>query len=443
MTSDRLRLETLADDLGSGRITSVQLVETCLTHIDSREEEVQAWVNLRANNARDEAKAADIRRSGSRQLSPLDGIPFGVKDNIDTADLPAEMGSAIHAGRSPAKDAAIVARMRKLGMILLGKTVTSPFGMNVPTPTLNPLDPDRTLGASSVGSAAAVAAGMVPITLNTQNTSSSTRPAAYAGVYAWKPAHGRLPLDGMLALAPSVTHPAFIGSSLGGLAMIGECLELLHGSALFNRSDAPRMGFVKGPWWHLAEPDAAQAFSGLMAGMDIAELCLPSEFDGVIDAHSELIGFEMAVSLAHEYETARDMLPREAVQWIERGLALDDGDRARFLKQRGTASQALASALAKAGAEAVVTFSTPGRAPRRGIGRGEFSMPWTFIGWPTLSVPVWFAGERMPIGLQIISPPGHEEVAFQAASFIDRHAGFASKRQDASEMEKELHFSFS
>ena len=120
MTSDRLHLETLADDLGSGRITSVQLVETCLTHIDSREEEVQAWVNLRANNARDEAKAADIRRSGSQQLSPLDGIPFGVKDNIDTADLPAEMGSAIHAGRSPAKDAAIVARMRKLGMILRG-----------------------------------------------------------------------------------------------------------------------------------------------------------------------------------------------------------------------------------------------------------------------------------------------------------------------------------
>ena len=179
-----------AEEIRTGRISSEELVTACLDRIEALEERIGAWAYLNRDLALEQARAADQAQREGKALGPLHGVPVGVKDIFDTRDMPTEDGTVLHAGRSPGEDATAVVRLREAGAIILGKTVTTELAVYAPGKTRNPHDTERTPGGSSSGSAAAVAAGMVPLALGTQTNGSVIRPAAFCGVYGYKPTFG-------------------------------------------------------------------------------------------------------------------------------------------------------------------------------------------------------------------------------------------------------------
>ena len=400
---DELPLTGLCERLADGRLSPSEIVQACLARIERGNAVLHAWAHLDREFTLMQAREADARQAAGKRLSRLDGVPFGIKDNIDTEAFPTEMSSPIHQGRRPSADARIVSVLRALGMVPLGKTVTTPFGMNAPAPTRNPFNPDLTLGASSVGSAAAVASGMVPITVNTQNTSSTTRPAAYAGVPAWKPTHDFLPLDGCLQLCPPTATVAFMARAVEDFALLAEGLELKQPKPGADAVDLARIAVVRGPWWSLAQPEAARAFDDFLGRVGIErDIPLGARFEQALAAHRDLIAADMAVTLAEEFAEHRSQLPEEAISFIEAGRSLPATCYVEAMRLRGRLAAELEAAMGDC--DALVTLSTPGPPPptTEGIGDGTFSMPWTFMGLPTLSLPLLADPQGRPIGLQVI-----------------------------------------
>src|SRR6266545_603445 len=203
-----------------GVISSEQVVESCLERIRDVDDDVQAWAFLDAEYARFQARAADERRLTGGQIGPLHGVPVGLKDIIDTADMPTENGSVLHAGRTPSRDAAVVALLRGAGAVIMGKTVTTEFATRTPGKTRNPHNPAHTPGGSSSGSAAAVAAGMVPLALGSQTAGSTIRPASFCGVYGFKPTHGLIPCHGMFRLSRTLDHVGLFARTIEDLALL-------------------------------------------------------------------------------------------------------------------------------------------------------------------------------------------------------------------------------
>ncbi|MGH6619099.1 MAG: amidase, partial [Alphaproteobacteria bacterium] len=189
-----------------GRITSEEMVEACLSRVDEVDSRVEAWAFLDRDHALAQARRADRARQEGEPLGRLHGIPVGIKDIFDTADMPTEDGTVLHAGRQPTVDSMAVALLREAGAVIMGKTVTTELAVYSPGKTRNPHDPERTPGGSSSGSAAAVAAGMVPLAIGSQTNGSVIRPAAFCGVVGIKPTYGRISLDGVMPFAPTLDH---------------------------------------------------------------------------------------------------------------------------------------------------------------------------------------------------------------------------------------------
>src|SRR3954469_22147212 len=208
--------------MAEGLVTSEELVEACLERIRAAEPTVQAWTFLDEAHALAQAKAADERRRSGLPFGALNGLPIGLKDIIDTADMPTENGCALHAGRTPSRDAAVVSMLRAAGAVILGKTVTTECAYFSPGKTRNPHNPEHTPGGSSSGSAAAVAAGMVPRALGSQTNGSTIRPGSFCGAYAFKPTHGLIPRNGMLQLSRTLDHVGLFARTLQDIALLAE-----------------------------------------------------------------------------------------------------------------------------------------------------------------------------------------------------------------------------
>jgi Asp-tRNA(Asn)/Glu-tRNA(Gln) amidotransferase A subunit family amidase len=209
-----------AADIRAGRIASVDLVEDCLRRIDAVEPRIEAWAFLDRENALRQAKAADDHRKLGKATGPLHGVPIGVKDIFDTGDMPTEFGSPLWAGRTPRRDAAAVASLRAAGAVIMGKTVTTEYAYFNPGKTRNPHDPEHTPGGSSSGSAAAVAAFMVPGAIGSQTNGSVIRPAAFCGVVGFKPTHGLIPRSGALLLSRALDHVGVFARTVADAALI-------------------------------------------------------------------------------------------------------------------------------------------------------------------------------------------------------------------------------
>ncbi len=213
-----------AGALAEGRISSEELVAACLARIKADEERVQAWAFIDPEHALRQARAADSRRREGKALGPLHGLPVGVKDIIDTADMPTENGTVLHAGRAPSADATLVSMLRAAGAIIMGKTVTTELATYSPGKTRNPHNPEHTPGGSSSGSAAAVAAHMVPLAIGTQTNGSVIRPAAYCGVVGYKPSFGLIPRHGVLKQSRPLDQIGVIARSVEDAALLAEQL---------------------------------------------------------------------------------------------------------------------------------------------------------------------------------------------------------------------------
>src|SRR6266849_7792316 len=269
-----------AAELARGAISAEEYARACLDRIAALDGDIKAFVHLDRDHALAQARALDERRAERRSTGPLHGIPVAIKDIVDTADYPTELGSPIAAGRRPRNDATVVARLRAAGAVIIGKTVTTEFAYFHPGPTRNPHDHARTPGGSSSGSAAAVAAHMVPLALGSQTNGSTIRPAAFCGVFAIKPSHGLVSRTGVLRLSNKLDHVGAFARSLPDLGLI---LDVIAGhdpadadTRPFAAPDfralqsekpplPPRFAFVRTPVWDKADADTKAAFEELAA----------------------------------------------------------------------------------------------------------------------------------------------------------------------------------
>ena len=353
---------------------------------------------------------------------PLAGIAVGVKDIIDTADLPTGMGSPIYAGWQPKADAAIVARLRALGAVPLAKTTTSPFASHDPTATVNPRDIRHTPGGSSAGSAAAVAAGLVPLALGTQTGGSVIRPAAFCGVAAIKPSFRLLPMVGVKTFSWALDTLGLFGAGIRDIACALSLIADRPGLDLGEVPDAPRIGLCLQDFAGPADPDAVAALQRAAraleaAGARVGDLTLPAPLPEAWASHPTIQDYEARQALAWEYTHHRAELSPELGEQLDAAQALD---AAAYDAARRNAHRARRALKDLFGAyDAILTVSAPGPAPA-GLGTtgdARYNRLWTLMGVPCVTVPV--PGDGLPLGVQVIARFGDDGRALAVARMIE------------------------
>jgi len=407
----------LARRIDAGTLTPSAVIELCDQAIVAREAAVGAFTTLDLAGAR--RRAAD----DALKAAPLHGLPVGFKDIIDTADLPTEYGSPIYAGNRPRADAALVAMTMRAGGVMLGKTVTTELAHLQPGKTRNPHNPAHTPGGSSSGSAAAVAAGMLPVAFGTQTGGSVIRPAAFCGVAGFKPSYKLLPMVGVKCFS---WHLDTAGTFAAGVADVAFATAAVTGRDLRvdrGKPVAPRIALTRTHLW----PEASEAMKGAVetaarlaaaAGAHVSEVVLPPILEDAWRAQATIQDYEAFRALAFEYDRHRDRIAAITRKLLDHAATItaEDYDAARRTTKR--ARQALADLMA--GADVMLTPSAPGAAPDLGsTGSAMFNRLWTLMGAPCVNVPGLFDEARLPLGVQIVGRFGRDRAALEAALFVE------------------------
>jgi Asp-tRNA(Asn)/Glu-tRNA(Gln) amidotransferase A subunit family amidase len=435
MTLCSLTLTQAAADIREGRIASVELVEDCLRRIDEVDDKVQAWAFLDRDHALSQAKAADDRRKQGKATGPLHGVPVGIKDIFDTGDMPTEFGSPLWAGRTPRSDAVAVASLRAAGAVIMGKTVTTEYAYFNPGKTRNPHDPERTPGGSSSGSAAAVAAMMVPGAIGSQTNGSVIRPAAFCGVVGFKPTHGLIPRSGALLLSRALDHVGVFARTVTDAALIAEQLAGFDAGDPDTRPLArpplaevaasapplpPRFAFVRTPAWPRAEAVTGPAFAELVAALGDAasEVELGQSFERAIEMHRVIMEVEMAHNLHRDYEQGAALLSPVLRGLIERGRAYSAIDYTRALAGSTQLNALLVEVFDEY--DAILTPAAPGEAPRGldSTGNPVFCTLWTYLGTPAVTLPLLQGENGLPMGVQLVGRRGNDARLLRTARWL-------------------------
>lgn len=403
----------------AGGLTASALMEACLQRIAAREPELRAWHFIDPDLARERARLADAWQAARLPLGPLHGLPVGIKDVFDTCDMPSEYGSGLLRGRQPQADASAVAILRAAGAIVVGKTVTSEFGMYHPSPTRNPRDLTRSPGVSSAGSAAAVVDHMVPLALGTQHTASTTLPASFCGAFAFKPTFGFTDMTGSNILVPRLAQVGFLARSVADLGLFASAYEPALRD-LDPLTDAPRLACVRGPGWDTTSDAARQALGAFIAKLPapVPDIALPSDFNVALDVTIGLLNAHLARRFG--------ALPMD--DFAALCGALQDGvvagramSAVRYLELDDMADRlvALADSLFD-DCDALITLSTPGEATllEDGPGSGVMSMPWSLCGLPTASLPLLRGALGLPTGIQLIGRRGSDRALLRTAAWL-------------------------
>ena len=403
-----------------GALSAEELVGSCLARIRELESNVQAWTFLDEEHALAQARAADELRRSGQAAGPLCGVPVGIKDIIDTGDMPTENGTVLHAGRTPREDAAVVARLRAAGAVILGKTVTTECAYFHPGKTRNPHNPEHTPGGSSSGSAAAVAAGMVPLALGTQTNGSVIRPAAFCGVYGFKPTHGLIPRSGILQLSRTLDHVGLFSRNLDDIALLAEALAGWDAGDPDTRPRArvpfqsisaeeppiePVLAFIKTPHWERVDADAKEAFAELQEalGERLEEVELFPSAAEAWDWHKTIMDAEMAANFEREWRDGRDKLSEKLRALIERGREVRAVDYQRAVSRIGPVQESFEELFTQR-YDAILTPAALGTAPKGlgSTGDPSFCTLWTLAGLPALSLPLMSGANGMPLGVQLV-----------------------------------------
>ena len=446
MSSCAYSLTEAAEHIREGRISSVELVQDCLARIDEVEPAVQAWTFLDRDYVLKQAQERDAHRAAGKAIGPLHGVPLGIKDIFDTSDYGTELGSPLWAGRTPRYDAAAVARLRAAGAVIMGKTVTTEYAYFHPGKTRNPHDPERTPGGSSSGSAAAVAALMVPGAIGSQTNGSVIRPAAFCGVVGFKPTHGLIPRSGALMLSRTLDHVGTFTRTVEDAALLAEIL------AGFDREDPdtrpmarpqfaavaasepplpPRFAFVRSPVWDKAEPSTREAFEELVAalGEHITEVDLGSSFGAAIDWQRTIMDVEMADNLRRDYKQGGDKLSEPLRKLIERGLGYSAVDYLAAVGGIKPLNEGLDSIFDEY--DAIVTPAAPGEAPRGlgATGNPIFCTLWTYLGTPAVTLPLMQSEAGLPLGVQLVGRRDNDARLLRSARWLVKNLQGKGRRR--------------
>lgn len=419
-----LTASEIVQAIAARRTTAEAVARACLERIAEREPRVQAWQFLDPDLVLKQARSLDA----SGKVGPLQGVPVGVKDIIDTCDMPTEYGTPIHAGHRPRIDAACVALTRRAGGLVMGKTVTTEFANRHPGKTMHPLDPRRTPGGSSSGSAAAVGDRMVPLALGTQTTASTIRPASFCGCVGYRPTWGDLRLHGVMEAAGSLDTLGLIARSVEDVALYRDVLLGVPPRPLAaQETPAPRIGFCRTPFWSRCEP-ATQgmleecAASLARAGANVSDVALPPEFDRVEDAHRWISSFEFARNRAWEIDRHW-----ERISETLRNNRLKDGLACSFEKYREARS--FAARMRRrlhelfAGYDVLLSPSASGEAPLGlgSTGDASFCVIWTTAHVPAVTLPLFAGPNGLPVGAQLVARRNNDRSLFEAARWVLRH----------------------
>jgi aspartyl-tRNA(Asn)/glutamyl-tRNA(Gln) amidotransferase subunit A len=438
-----LSVTDAAAAIRAGRLTSVALVQACLDRIALLEPRLQAWVTVDGPGALEAARRLDAEARAGRFLGPLHGVPVGLKDIIDAAGLKTTSGARGFADRVPREDAPCVARLRAAGAVILGKVQTTEFAFSDPAVTRNPWDPARTPGGSSAGSAAAVAARMVPAALGTQTVGSVLRPAAFCGVVGFKPTYGRISRRGVTPLAWSLDHVGVLARTVADAALVASVMAAHDaadpGSALAPALDvgavlagpparAPRLGVVGDPFRDRATPEARAHLEALVArlgdaGAAVEPVRLPALMPALLPAVIAVSRAELGAAQADRHRQHADAYRPRVRAGIELGLCIPADVYLRGQRIRRAVRQQLLPLFDRY--DALVLPAAPGPAPDRcTTGDPAFNGPWTGLGVPALSLPTGLAPDGLPLGTQLVGPPFGEAGLLAAARWVEAVVGF-------------------
>lgn len=427
---------SLLAGLREGSLSAVELTQACLDRIAALEPDVHAWTYLDREHALAQARAADARRAAGEELGSLHGLPVGIKDIIDTADMPTEYNSPIYRGRQPEKDATLVARLRTAGAVVFGKTVTSEFAVYTPGPTRNPHDLARTPGGSSSGSAAAVAARMIPLALATQTNGSTIRPASFCGVVGYKPSLGVLPRTGVLKQATMLDQPGLMAMDVGGVALLADALAGPDGldeqslrpamqslGAAIAFESAPKLAFVRSPCWERADETTRSAIKDFVRSLGslIEEVRLPEAFDKAVEWQNIIMSAGIADACRDDYVHAQNMMSDVLLGIVETGRKIAAIDFIAALSARDSLRAAYRDLFT--GYDAIVTPAALGIAPLYGEGTGNPIMAtlWTLLGAPALTLPLLKGPHGMPLGVQLVGRLDDDAHLIRAAGWLEHY----------------------
>ena len=410
--------------IAEGRTGSEEAVAACLARIAEREAAVRAWAWLDPGHALAQARARDA----ARPLGPLHGVPVGIKDIFDTADMPTQMGSPIYDGHRPAADAASVAILRAAGAVILGKTVTAEFAGSHPGATTNPHDAQRTPGGSSQGSAAGVADFMVPVALGTQTGGSVLRPSSFCGIVGFKPSFGSFNRAGIKSAAESLDTIGLHARSLEDIALVGDVLTGREPGGIAGLDRPPRIGICHTPLWRLAEPETAAAIANTAeaareAGAAVDEVRLPAAFDALADARRAINDYERARAMAHEWRTDRDRLSPALRNTVAAGLAVPHAEYRAALARTRDCRRLLDWLFDDW--DALLAPAVNGEAPL-GLdyaGDPAFQALWTMLHVPAITLPTHRGPNRMPVGIQLVARRGEDDLLLSVAAWVWARCG--------------------
>ena len=405
--------------IAGGDLSSEALVRDCLARIDAREATVRAWAFLDPELALRQARERD--RTPAR--GALHGVPIGVKDVFDTADMPTQMGSPIYAGWRPPSDAACVALMRAAGAVVLGKTVTAEFAGMTPGDTRNPHDPSRTPGGSSSGSAAAVADFMVPLALGTQTGGSVLRPASFCGIVGYKPSFGRYNRSGLKMAAESL-------DTIGSLARSIEDVELMDAVLLGAPPrkagplrEPPRIGVCRTHLWETAKPETMAAVEDSAARLArararVREVALPEEFAGLTGARDLVGSVERSRAIAYEWHHHCDRISERLRQSLELGSQTPHEEYAGALELAARCRERLARVFEDF--DLLLAPCVPGEAPAslESTGDPRLQRLWTALHVPALTLPTHQGPGGLPVGIQLVAPMLGDFRLFDSARWV-------------------------
>ena len=407
--------------MAAGKLSAVQLAEDCLARVEQREQDVQAWAYLDPKQLLAQAQASD-RQS---RRGPLHGIPFAVKDIIDTSDMPTEYGSPIYAGHRPQWDAACVAMLRNAGALVMGKAVTVEFASQHPGKTRNPHNTSHTPGGSSSGSAAAVADFMVPLALGTQTGGSVIRPSAFCGIVGFKPSFNMINRAGVKPNSESLDTVGIMARTVPDVALAFSMLTTQDAPDFGAAISEPRIGFCRTPQWKHADQATAAALEAALprlakAGARVTEVTLPEKFDGAVEAQGHISDYELPRALSYERQNFPDKISATLNKKLAQG---DKCTAAQYI-----AARKLLSECSGMFADAFVDFdillapSAPGEAPvgLATTGNSTFNRMWTALHVPAVTIPVFTGPTGLPIGAQLIGPFGMDHITLMHAEWVRR-----------------------
>ena len=415
----KLTITELAHQLREGQISSVDACSQYIERIEKFEKDVKAWAHFSKKLLLEKALDADVYRKSGKPLGVLHGLPIAVKDIIGTIDMPTECGTTIRKKMSSSQESEVVNLLKIEGAIVMGKTETTELAYFHPGKTTNPHDYTRTPGGSSSGSAAAVAAHMAPLSIGSQTNGSIIRPASYCGVVGYKPSYGLISRSGVLRQSDKLDHIGVFGKTVEDVALLAKVLikkDLYDVSTIYYSTEEminvckkgpifePKFIFYKTKNWKNIDKESQKSFELLIKTFkkNIEVFDTPSYFDDIPRYHKVIHETDMANNFQKYYKKSKKKLSKEMISAIERGLkysAKEYADAIDFMKQSYKSYSDVF-----ADYHGVLTPATTGVAPKglKSTGSPEFCTVWTYMGLPTISLPLLTGTNNLPLGVQLI-----------------------------------------